>query len=130
MQKLILFLFLIVPFGLKAQADLTTFKSEKVSITNRGDNRVRGQFNESTILLNLRDLVITVEQSNPDVISFLEGKTTFQIEHNIGGSPRILQFITEDDFVFSFYFRQRVIIVGKKNLSTQMHALRFEEIRQ
>lgn len=130
MTRTVLALFFILALGsAKAQQDVTTFKSPKVSVTNRGEERLRAIVSPSLIVLDLRDSVITIEHEQSEITSFLEYQNEFRITRVMGKSGTVLQFLTEGDFVFSFYLRRRTIYVGKLNLSPQQHAVRFEEIQ-
>ena len=130
MMRLIPIIALLLTIGsVKAQQDVTTFTSPKVSVTNRGEERLRAAVSQSTIVLDLRDSVITIEHQQGEVNSFLEFRTEFRILRATAASGNVMQFQTEGDFIFSFYFRRRTIYVGKLNLSPQQHSIRFEEIQ-
>lgn len=130
MTRVVLALFFVLALGnAKAQQDVTTFKSPKVSVTNRGEERLRALVSPSVIVLDLRDSVITIEHEQSEVTSFLEYQNEFRITRSMGRNGTMLQFVTEGEFVFTFDLRRRTIYVGKVNLSPQQHAVRFEEIQ-
>lgn len=125
-----LFLFLALTIPSFGQQDVTTFRAAKVSVLNRGEERLRAVTSQSIIVLNLRDSVITIEHDQGEVTSFLEYQNEFKILRSMGGSSAsVLQFLCEGDFVITFYFRQRMVVVGKRNLNPRQHAIRFEEIQ-
>ncbi len=126
---ILIFSILLCAGSVKAQIDVTTFTSPKVSVTNRGEERLRSVMSQSMIILDLRDSVITIEHSQGELTSFLEYQSEFRIVRATGASGKVMQFQTEGDFVFSFYFKRRMIYVGKLNLSPMQHSIRFEEIQ-
>jgi hypothetical protein len=130
MMRFISIIALLLAIGsVKAQQDVTTFTSPKVSVTNRGEERLRAAVSQSRIILDLRDSVITIEHQQGEINTFLEYKSEFRILRATTASGNVMQFQTEGDFVFSFYFKRRTIYVGKMNLSPAQHSIRFEEIQ-